>query len=100
MGNACVQCIRLTHQPAEQSTLESKNKEDLRDQTVNMGASSYESKFLVSWSGSKSSDLEVLTTMLLLKSGRMCFRCAEGTLLAADRYTQISAEIAAVPLLC
>lgn len=84
-----------------QSTLESKTKEDLRDQTVNTGASSYESEFLVSWSGSKSSDLEILTTvLLLLKSGRMCFRYATGTLLAADRYTQISAEIAAVPLLC
>lgn len=83
-----------------QNILESKTKEDLRDQTVNKDASSYESEVLVSWSGCKSSDVEVLTTTLLLKGGRMCFRCVARALLPADRYTQISAEIAAVLLLC
>lgn len=82
------------------NVLESKTKEDLRDQAVNKDASSYESEVLVCRSGCKSSDLEVLTAMLLLESGRTCFRCVAGTLLPAGRYTQISAEIAAVPLLC
>lgn len=82
------------------NTLESKTKENLRNQTVSMDARSYDSELLVSWSGCKSCDLEALTTMLLVRSLRICFRCAAETLLPTDRYTKIPAEIAAVPLLC